>query len=114
MPGVFSCRQARKVSMVTVAEAFERFVQDLKLTEDERDKADRLKSHVFENMKQRLRPTKAVLSGSYGRRTCVRPLHDIDLFLAFQEDRDTMTPTSLLKRVAGAVRDAYGVEPKYQ
>jgi hypothetical protein len=69
--------------MVTVAQAFERFMQSLELHEGEEREAKRQERYVFDAMRRQLGPRESILSGSYGRNTAIRPLHDIDLFLIF-------------------------------
>ncbi|WP_375755348.1 nucleotidyltransferase domain-containing protein [Corallococcus exercitus] len=71
--------------MLTVAQAFERFIQDLRLREGEAREATRQQEFVFNAMRRRLGPKESILSGSYGRNTAIRPLHDIDLFLVFSD-----------------------------
>ncbi|GMT97627.1 hypothetical protein KH5H1_17460 [Corallococcus caeni] len=72
--------------MLTVAQAFERFMQDLRLREGEAREATRQQEFVFNAMRRRLGPKESILSGSYGRNTAIRPLHDIDLFLVFSDE----------------------------
>ena len=69
--------------MPTVAQAFEQFMKSLELHEGEDREAKRQERNVFEVMRRELGPRESILSGSYGRKTAIRPLHDIDLFLIF-------------------------------
>lgn len=93
--------------MLTVAQAFERFIQDLELRAGEDREAKRQERNVFDAMKRRLGPRESILSGSYGRSTAIRPLNDIDLFLIFTQDRSGNgrgeTPEQFLVRVKQAL-----------
>ncbi|MFP2925394.1 SMODS domain-containing nucleotidyltransferase [Pyxidicoccus sp. 3LG] len=93
--------------MATVAQAFEQFMQSLELHEGEDREAKRQQKNVFEAMRRRLGPKESILSGSYGRSTAIRPLHDIDLFLIFATERTGSgrgeTPEGVLTRVTDAL-----------
>jgi hypothetical protein len=95
--------------MATVAQAFEQFMQSLKVIDTEDSKATRQQQDVFQKLQRFLGPKEAILSGSYGRKTAVRPLHDIDLFLVFPTD--TVPPRAsiedTLRRVQQALQEAY-------
>jgi Second Messenger Oligonucleotide or Dinucleotide Synthetase domain len=99
--------------MMTVAQAFEDFRNSLELKEGEAEKATRQQQDVFQKLQQSLRPTETLLSGSYGRSTAIRPLHDIDLFLVLPPPRPL--PTDALKNVQRALQHAYqGKQPQLQ
>lgn len=93
--------------MLTVAQAFETFMQRLELHSGEDREAKRQERNVFEAMKRRLGPRESILSGSYGRKTAIRPLHDIDLFLIFTAGGGGsgrgLTPREFLERVKEAL-----------
>jgi len=95
----------------TVARCFDAFVKSVELSPHERELARRLEQKVFEALRQRLRPREAILSGSYGRGTVIRPLHDIDLFLVFAAgDADRRSPGSprrLLNELEQTLREAF-------
>lgn len=100
--------------MTTVAQAFEQFIQRLELSEGERSAAQRQERLVFEALRQRLGPRESILSGSYGRKTAIRPLHDIDLFLIFPKGKELRpgtgvlrTPIMLLEDVKWALENAF-------
>ena len=69
--------------MRTVGQAFEQFMQSMELHAGEDREAKRQERYVFDAMRRHLGPRESILSGSYGRSTAIRPLHDIDLFLIF-------------------------------
>lgn len=103
--------------MKTVARAFEQCMQRLELVHEEASAATRQQQEVFLRMQRQLRPKEAILSGSYGRNTAIRPLHDIDLFLVFPSD--TVPPRDpvrdVLARVLAALRAEYPeVPPRLQ
>ncbi|MFE8596588.1 SMODS domain-containing nucleotidyltransferase [Archangium violaceum] len=94
--------------MMTVARAFEQCMQRLELKHEEASVATRQQQEVFLRMQRQLRPQEAILSGSYGRNTAIRPLHDIDLFLVFPTD--TVPPRHSVKDVLDRVLDALRAE----
>ncbi|HEX5750683.1 MAG TPA: nucleotidyltransferase [Archangium sp.] len=97
--------------MLTVAQAFEKFMQGLELHEGEDREAKRQERNVFEAMRRRLGPRESILSGSYGRKTAIRPLHDIDLFLIFTANTSgtgkTVGPEEFLNRVKEALEEEF-------
>ncbi|CAM4526278.1 MULTISPECIES: nucleotidyltransferase domain-containing protein [Myxococcus] len=91
--------------MLTVAQAFETFMNSLRLHDGEARDATRQEQYVFNAMRRQLRPTESFISGSYGRNTAIRPLHDIDLFLVLADDgRNPPEPEDALARVQWALR----------
>jgi hypothetical protein len=70
---------------MTVAQAFQQFLQDLEITEKQRKCADEQKARVRAVLAAHLKPDKVFVSGSYDRRTAIRPLNDIDLFMVLNE-----------------------------
>lgn len=71
--------------MMTVRQAFSEFLQALELTESEREDASAQHTHVRTQLQKRLDVHDNFLSGSYARKTAVRPLNDIDVFLVLKE-----------------------------
>jgi len=101
--------------VASVEHAFEEMVQSLDLTEGERTSADEHKGSVLEALKERLGPREVFISGSFGRNTCIRPLHDIDLFVVLNEDPECADkPRAWLRRVQDALEDAYDAETRPQ
>lgn len=62
-------------------------------------------------MRRRLGPRGSILSGSYGRKTAIRPPHDIDLFLIFtmgsSGSGQSVGPEAFLKRLRQALEEEF-------
>lgn len=71
--------------MKTIRQAFEDFLQTLELTDAEQERASGQHPRVREALQQRLDVDDNFLSGSYRRKTAIRPLNDIDLFIVLKE-----------------------------
>lgn len=99
--------------MRSVAQAFEEFLQRIELTDAEREKAPIQQKVVRDRLRQHLSGfQRDILSGSYSRRTAIRPLNDIDIFIILDErfHRDVYPPSSpeeCLKKVQHALGQAY-------
>ncbi|PTL75395.1 nucleotidyltransferase [Vitiosangium sp. GDMCC 1.1324] len=97
--------------MLTVAQAFEQFMQNLELHAGEDREAKRQERNVFDAVRRHLGPRESILSGSYGRSTAIRPLHDIDLFLIFTAAAsgtgEAVGPEAFLKRVKQALEQEF-------
>jgi hypothetical protein len=97
--------------MLTVAQAFEQLMQNLELHAGEDREAKRQERNVFDAMRRQLAPRESILSGSYGRSTAIRPLHDIDLFLIFTAVASghgkAVSPEEFLKRVKQALEQEF-------
>ncbi|HLL56057.1 MAG TPA: nucleotidyltransferase [Myxococcaceae bacterium] len=103
--------------METVPQAFERFIQSLELTPLQRESAARQERVLADKLKRVLAPSATFVSGSYGRNTAIRPLHDIDLFyvLAPAPVPPAQPPRAYLQRVRDALKAEYqGKEPLLQ
>ncbi|WP_224365779.1 nucleotidyltransferase domain-containing protein [Hyalangium versicolor] len=92
--------------MWSVREAVQRFIESLELTDHQREEVIRQHTLVREQLRRWLSPKTDFLSGSYARRTAIRPLHDIDLFVVL---RDTSSPPSesqdtVLKQIRQALQ----------
>jgi len=88
--------------MRTVHQAFEEFLQELELTEREREDASGQHTRLREALQQRMAVADNFLSGSYRRRTAIRPLNDIDVFLVLAENEDhdrASTPLAVLTAI---------------
>jgi len=97
--------------MLSVGQAFEEFLKDLELTDSQRQEVIRQHTVVRENLRHLLAPHYATdfLSGSYSRRTAIRPLHDIDIFVVLGETqgRPSSHTITALQRVQQALCQAY-------
>ncbi|MEY3213838.1 MAG: hypothetical protein RIT28_4319 [Pseudomonadota bacterium] len=95
--------------METVAQRFEKYLQTLNLTENQDAAARDQRDRVLEGVKKRLSIKSVFISGSFGRLTSVRPLHDIDLFLELEPSVHggprAVTPKALLEQVKRAVEE---------
>ena len=95
--------------MMKVTQAFDAFLRRLEPRAEEAASASRQKDEVIAKLQKGLHPKEGMLSGSFGRRTAVRPLHDIDLFVVLGADSGfaEQPPATCLKRVAAVLREAY-------
>jgi hypothetical protein len=92
--------------MMTLPQAFEQLRNNLQLKPEEEQKAKEKQQEVFEKLKGSLGPSESFISGSYGRRTAIRPLHDIDLFLVLPPPRPE-SPKIALETIRKAVQGAF-------
>lgn len=105
--------------MLTVTQAFDKMRQGLELTEAQQQTAAAQQNSVRDALRQQLGGlVRDFLSGSYMRRTAIRPLHDIDLFIvldpAFHRDvypGPNSTTSACLSKVQGALAKAYPSTP---
>ncbi len=103
--------------MLTITQAFEKCIQNLELTEAERANASNQQNVVRDNLQTHLGGvTRHFLSGSFSRRTAIRPLNDIDLFIILDPavHRDVYppaTPEQCLQKVQRALQKAYPNKP---
>lgn len=94
---------------MTTAQAFHDYIRGLELKPGEQTEAqDRFQQFQLK-LQQRLHPAKGLLSGSYGRGTAIRPLHDIDTFLVLSATHSlaALSPLDCLKRVAAELGAEY-------
>ena len=103
--------------MVTITQGFEKCIQGLELTDAERAEASRQQNVLRDNLRLHLGGVERdILSGSYSRRTAIRPLDDIDLFVILDRTvhRDVYPPASpeqCLRKVQRALAAAYPNKP---
>ncbi len=88
--------------MQTIAQAFQEFLQSLELTPAQRTAANDQHTYMRTQLQKRLDVEDNFLSGSYARRTAVRPLNDIDIFLVL--DRNSY-PGFQPRDMIGVVQD---------
>lgn len=101
--------------MQTIAQAFDSMRQALELTDAEKQEAARQQNVVRENLRGRLGGViRDILSGSFSRRTAIRPLDDIDLFIVLDPlvhsdvyPNSVVKPSACLRKVQRALAAAY-------
>lgn len=98
--------------MATTPLAFNDFMKRLELTESDRSKASRQQNELRERLREHLGGiTRDVIVGSYARRTAIRPLNDLDLFLVLDPQvhgaRRSREPQLMLEDVQRALRKCY-------
>lgn len=94
-----------------VADALHRLIIDVALTPRQRDEADRQRKVVHGHLARGLSVKESLISGSVGRRTAIRPLNDIDLFLTLNrdahEDLRSGDPDACLRKIQSILHVAY-------
>lgn len=102
--------------MANVRESFDQFLRGLELTASEQETASRQQNDLRARLRNTLRGVvRDVLVGSYARRTAIRPLNDIDLFVELDvnvwRERRAAQPLLLLEDVQRALRACYPGSP---
>lgn len=107
--------------VLTIAQAFNSLFGALEPTEGERDKAKNQQQRVREKLEALLKLIDTYLSGSYRRRTLIRPLDDIDLlivlnFLTYGQKikLDASGAAAALDLIEDALDDAYPSTEKHR
>lgn len=88
--------------MWTVEQAMQSLVSELELEAAEVNNVTRQHDVVRQVLRERLSSAEEFLSGSYGRKTAIRPLHDVDVFVVLdsaRQPRGQRTPDDLLREV---------------
>jgi len=96
--------------MMTITQTFEKFLQSLELTRAQRDNASQQHKYMREELLKRLSLETTFLTGSYARKTAVRPLNDIDVFVVFKETDEVNpdnAPGDLLNTVKQTLEEIY-------
>lgn len=91
---------------MSVARMLQEFIEGLELTDGERDKASAQQTRLRAALRSGLAVDRDFLAGSYGRRTAIRPLNDIDVFVVLAGSRPR-TPEEALREVFRVVKEAY-------
>lgn len=89
--------------MTKINETFHNFIVSLELTKKQRDDANRQHTHLRTELQKRMSVEANFLSGSYARKTAVRPLNDIDVFLVLKPQRG-LDPTIPIPKILGEVK----------
>ena len=97
--------------MMTISQAFDQLRNNLELTGAERGNISRQQNVVRNNLVEHLAIARHFISGSYGRKTAIRPLNDIDLFIVLDEQKHSNIRSgparACLELVQSALCDAY-------
>jgi Second Messenger Oligonucleotide or Dinucleotide Synthetase domain len=96
--------------MMTILQAFNELLASLELTEAERDEAIRQHTYLREELQARMDVEDNFLSGSYKRRTAIRPLNDIDVFLVLRQTDELhpgLEPSKVLTKVKNVLEAIY-------
>ena len=101
-----------------LGQAIHDFISALELTDAERSSASRQHKNLREQLSRRLTlnpDCQTFLTGSYGRRTAIRPLDDIDMFCVLDGDYRHMSPREAqceVKRALDASFPGKAAEPR--
>jgi len=90
----------------SVPQAFDQMIRSLELTEREQSEATRQSNVVRDNLRASVTIVHDFLSGSYRRRTAIRPLKDIDLVLVLDEQKHRALRAAPPQQTLALVRDA--------
>ncbi|MBK8230632.1 MAG: nucleotidyltransferase [Candidatus Eisenbacteria bacterium] len=97
--------------MKKIPEAFQDFLSRLELTQRERDEASRQHIHMRQQIQKKMEVEDNFLSGSYGRRTAIRPLNDIDIFVvrksATGPGARKVTPSQMIEEMKATLESIY-------
>ena len=97
--------------MRTLEQAVHEFTVNLNLSDRERREAKRQKEVLRANLRAWPVVQRDFISGSYKRGTAIRPLHDIDLFLVLDRNKDpkltSASPHEVLLELRERLRAAY-------
>lgn len=91
---------------LTVVQAFDQMRRDLELNDREEVEAKRQSNVLRDNLRSSLAIVHDFLSGSYRRRTAIRPLKDIDLVLVLDEAKHRSLRAEPPQKTLALVRDA--------
>src|SRR5436309_9505356 len=97
--------------MITVPEAFDKFLTRLELSPGEQEDAIRRHYEIRDYVKTKFDIERDFLTGSYKRWTKTKPLKDVDIFCVLGEKerhRRDKPPADLLKAFEDALVEKYG------
>ena len=87
---------------------FEQFRQNIELTENQREKIISTHTHLRENnLIQLSYVTNSFLTGSYKKRTMIKPPNDVDIFVLIDYSQYEITPNAVLKKLKRDLSSAY-------
>ena len=94
--------------MLNSAQAFDKFLKEfVEPSGKQAEDAIRQEKAVREALQKALGPQEVFISGSYGRGTAIRPLHDIDLFFVLPPDPGPASVQAYLQKFKKAIEDAF-------
>ncbi len=93
-------------STLTVPQAFDQLIRSFELTFREQEEASRQQNVLREHLRRSLTVVHDFLSGSYLRRTAIRPLKDLDLILVLDAAKHRGLRSEPPQRTLALVRDA--------
>lgn len=93
--------------MLTTADAFDEFDENLKLDRTERDAAQKIHNDITSLLIEKGLITGAFLQGSFARKTMISPLRDVDKVVILHEVLRGLTPDEVMDLVQAAVAAAY-------
>lgn len=91
---------------LTIPQAFDQLIRGLELTEREQSEATRQSNVLRDKLRASLAISHDFLSGSYRRRTAIRPLKDIDLMLVLDEGKHRSLRAEPPQQMLALVHDA--------
>lgn len=90
---------------------FDQFRQNIEPTEAQRENIISTHTHLRQNILQRLTYVKnTILTGSYKRKTMIRPLNDVDIFVLLNYEPNNFynpTPQSILTKLKEGLKLSY-------
>ncbi len=92
--------------MQTIQHVFDQLARKLELTSREDEEASRQQNVLRDHLRGSLDIDRDFLSGSYKRRTAIRPLKDIDLVLVLKETSHGALRSEPPQKILALVRDA--------
>jgi len=96
---------------MTVDQKFDEFKSKLEITEREEDDAITKHTYIREKIQKKISTEDVFLTGSYKRRTKIRPLKDVDMFVVYAEEfRDTYlsNPKKIISELRVLLMEIYG------
>jgi len=96
--------------VTTLEQTFSKFLSSLELTSAQRDAASKQHVALRENLQKHLETLESFLTGSFARRTAIRPLNDIDMFVVLDPSASAPTPPTpeaLLGHLKAALAKTY-------
>ncbi|WP_444935331.1 SMODS domain-containing nucleotidyltransferase [Microbulbifer sp. JMSA004] len=95
-------------SRTGLSNKFEKFRQNIELTENQKQKIISSHTHLRQNYLQRLPYiSETFLTGSYKKSTMIRPPSDVDVFLITNQKKTDTTPNTILNKLKKDLSSLY-------